>query len=565
MILGTPAYYAKRKAEIEARMVLRYYYQGVPYGTDPDDLGMIPGVLRQSVLHGDATMIDEDGNLRRVKSTKPDRADDIDYMENLARERIDAIVSAVIPSGTAIRLEVETEEGSKQEDIPKKVRQELFKRLLNFGDRFNTDKHEDDFLRWVKLALKDIAQTGDGAILTQYVPPDEALNLPGRVRYVFYPYEAWDRQNEPIFGDLEYYRVEFLYVGNDSKHYFYRRDYHPGFKKIYHDKEADDNWERGIMPPKHSAVALDSIAGVVPPKIEFKEESTEDGALSDLGECCFVEVLWNEKDMDSYRGYPEIWYDDLPSIDAANEILNALPEAVIYAGNQPLAMIDCHAGIGPDKKPIEIKRADMAAGARMELVSTHDIHPGKLTFPEHPPTQLLHDDGLKHMRAAAMAGTPNMRLDQKGMMEISRLSGFAYQILTSQFMERVEEIRKGAVARILKGLRLGIKLLKLKDELPAGLPDDFDIVLDYGETKMTEDELVKQATRLLVYDKLGIPRDVIIRLIPGISTDDIEKVIAGVLEKQQLDEKVLIGGMQQAAGAAIKTPEAGDNVDNKAR
>lgn len=556
-VLDTKEYYARRKTAVEVRMMLRYYYEGIPYKRDPEDLANSPRDLRKAILKGNTVAIDDATTLRRAENELPDRADNIDYMDNLAADRIDANVAAVIPSDTALRIESESDKG-----VEKEVRKELFKRLLNFGDRFNTDKPEQDFFRWLKLLLTDCAQTGDGLILVQYLPKDDVST--GRIRYQFYPYESWDRQNDPITGDLKFYRIEFKFIDNDGKEYFYRRDYYPGRKVVYNNTEVPLNWNQGINPPAQTASAMDPLVGVVPPEMHVKKVNNpaEAAALSELGEACCVDVIWNEKNMDSYRGYPEVWFDDLPAVDSSNEILNALGEAVIIAGNPPLAAIDLQGPKGSDGKTRDLAREDMAAGAFMDMKSVDaGEHQGKMAFPDNSPSKFPHEDGLKQMRAAAMAGTPNMRLDEKGMMEISRMSGFAYMILTGQFDQKVKNIRQSAVARVLKALRLGIKLLRIKQELPDGLPDDFDIILDFGEQRMTEDERSKLAVTLLAYEKLGIPRDVLVKMIPGLSTDDIEKIKAGVLERADLDEELMAKEAQKAT--QVPAPKAEGNVDKK--
>lgn len=567
--IDTREYYAKRKAAIEIRLMLRYYYEGIPYKYDPEDLAASPREIRRSILRNTTVQISEDNTseLRRVRSETPDRSDGIDYMDNVAADRIDAVVGAVLPADTALRIDIESDDGETKEPttVTKKDRKKLFRQLLNFGDQFDSDKPEQDFMRWLKLVLTDVAQTGDGLILVQYLPPDEKLKLPGRIKYEFYSYECWDRQNDPITGELQFYRVEFKYVDENGKERFYRRDYHPGKKIIYNEPEATIEFQKGIPPAHHEGIPMDPMIGILPPKFVEQSETTEAGALTELGAAPCVDLIWNEKNMDSYRGFPEIWFDDIPGIDSTNEILNALTEAVVYAGNQPLIALDVKGPEGSNNKPRDLRKEDMAAGAIANLRSlgNDESKQGKVFFPENTPTVFPHDQGMKQVRAAAMGGIPNARFNDADLEKLSRLSGFAYTILTGQFDQRVKDIRRSAVDRVLKALRLGIRLLRIKNALPDGLPDDFDITLDYGDQKITEDERSKLAVTLLAYDKLGVPRDVLIKMIPGLSTDDIEKTLAGVRERQQLDEELMVKQIETVTQAGPTAPEAGGNVDNK--
>ena len=90
------------------------------------------------------------------------------------------------------------------------------------------------------------------------------------------------------------------------------------------------------------------------------------------------------------------------------------------------------------------------------------------------------------------------------------------------------------------------------------MPEGLDIGITYGQQALTEDELLKQATRIVAYWKLGIPIEALIQLLP-VPPELINQIIESVNEQKDLEDAVLESSIETAAAE----PEVPDDTDNK--
>ena len=89
------------------------------------------------------------------------------------------------------------------------------------------------------------------------------------------------------------------------------------------------------------------------------------------------------------------------------------------------------------------------------------------------------------------------------------------------------------------------------------MPDGVDIDITYGKSTLTEDELLKQATRIIAYWKMGVPAEVLVQLIP-LPPDLVLKTIKAVTERQELEEEALVSDANE-----LNSVEVPDGTDNK--
>lgn len=542
--IDTTRSYRRRQAAIKYRLVLRAYYDGYPYTQNPEDPEETTGTWRQELLGGGPYVQDD----------RPDRADGIDYLSNLARAKIDNIIAGILPEDTRLTLKVPSTEGGGPAEVPEPVREELFRRLLYFGRRFDTGNPETDFFAWLDQVLVDVAKAGDG--LVQVGSTEAAEEEPGRIKFTYYNYETWapelNKHDEPVF-----YRVEWKYVDIDGTEKWYRRDYFPDRKVVYRDAPVDVAKQTDASPAARQTTALDATAALMPRKMIIETVTDEDGVLSDLRDFCVVEVIWKAADIGEYRGRPEITIEDLPAIDADNQVLNSHVAGTMYSGNPPLNFIDLEMPKGEDGKTRLVSAAEYAAGACNNLYSSTEEHQGKAAYPENLPVALPHAETRKEVKATMMGAVPDIRPDIDGMKELSRLSGYAYQTILKPFNKIITKHRQYTIGKVLKALRLGIKLLRIHGWLPAGLPEGVDIDISYGKSTLTEDELLKQATRIVAYWKMGVPAEVLVQLIP-LPPELVLQTIRAVTERQDLEEESLLADIEQALA-----PEVPDGTDNK--
>jgi len=438
--IDTVRFYRRRQAEIRYRLVIRAYCDGYPYTSNPEDPEQTTGKWRKDLLNGPYS-----------ENDRIDRADGIDYMSNLALAKINNIIAGILPEDTRLTLNVPKGEDGEPVEIPEKAREELFRRLLYFGRRFDTGSPETDFMAWLDQVLVDLAKGGDGLILTGSTEAEG--DEPGRIRYDFYNYETWAPEVD-IHGEPVFYRVEWRFVDVDGEEKWYRRDYFPDHKLVYFDSPMEVPNFPENSPAVKQATALDATAGTMPRRMRIKDRSDENGVLKELGDYCVVDVYWDLGDIGDFRGKPEITIEDLPGIDADNELLNYLIKGTAYVSNPVLAAIDLEQARGEDGRPAVISREDYAPGAVVER-STSGDHQGKLTYPENLPGEFPNAETRKEIKATLMGCVPDIRPDIEGMRELSRLSGYAYQTILKSFNKLITRRRQYTIGKVLKALRLG--------------------------------------------------------------------------------------------------------------
>ena len=550
--LDTKRRYEMFQQAVKYRLVVRSYYDGFPYTQDPEDSAAQTGKMRKDFLK----------KMRLAAATTstvnlgPDRADGIDYIDNMPRRKIDNIVADILPDGSRLTLTATPGEDGKQPEITDKLKKELFKRLLYFGRTFDTDEPESDFFAWASSSLADTAQTGDGMILLTSTEEEDLSK--GRMMYEYINYECWDAETD-MHAQPKFYRVEFKFVEVTGKEMWYRRDYFKDYKIVYYDEPVDVSDGLNIPPSEKVSTAIDPSISFYPPKMRVRKSTNEGGVLEDLGDFCVVEVIWSPDNIGGFRGEPEFKIEDMPAVDINNELLNSYTEGTIYVGTPVLAIIDGESLTqSSDGSAKSVSRGDYKAGAKLSLKSTSEDHQAKMAYPDNQPDKFPHIDTMRTVKTIMMGVVPDLRPDVDGMKELSRLSGYAYQTILRPYYSKIERHRRWAVGKIIRALRLGLKMLKIQDRLPAGLPEGLDIGITYGQQALTEDELLKQATRIVAYWKLGIPIEALIQLLP-VPPELINQIIESVNEQKDLEDAVLESSIETAAAE----PEVPDDTDNK--
>lgn len=532
--LDTIKYYAKRITNTNIRIMLRGYYAGTPYGTDPENTEYRYGEIRLEVLRGNAVRATET-ELKLLYDPNADRASGIDYMENLVADRIDAKVAGVLPKGSSLIIVPPDE---KEKPTPAATK-ELYDRVLNFPRRFG--RGEKGFFRFMKVFLGDLAVAGDGGLSVQCVKKSNQWIT----KFLGYLYEEWDAQWVIGTDDPEFYRVEFRYVGDDGQEYFYRRDYYKDRVVTYHPKLVPGQIGSDFSPGVQLPAALSPFYGVMPVEMEIDSSGDiySDTLLEALDDFVFIDISWQEWATNSPRGKPEMWLPEISSVDATNSLLNKLVEATEYGGNPPMATIDSEQPI--DEKtglPKTLSRSDYKAGAILDLKTANVDEGGnqaKMAFPENVPTTLLHGESMNETRAAALGGAPVFKRWDRDSGELSRLSGYAYQVLTTLFDAAVNDHRDLAVNRVMDFINRGVRLLEIKNALPEGIEKGTTIAIQYGKPKMTADEFGKYVIGLLGLNKMGVSLEWLSETIMSLSPLDISdpEAFKAALEKAASDRE----------------------------
>jgi hypothetical protein len=558
--LDTLEYYELRATQIQTRLMLRAYYEGNPYGPNPDDPRNDNAAIRNSVLHGQtgSTDVDENGNLIVVKPAQPDRAADMDYIENCPRARINNVIGGVLPKGCSIQF--------KQPDgkppLEKDVRDALCKQLFNFGNRI--EPGEAGFFHWLRLNLQDCGTVGDGLILPKLLPADERRSLSMRAAYTYYPFESWDLEIDPETGDVTFYRIEFKIKDEKGVEWIYRVDVYDNRVIYWRLHKVAIKALDSIPPPAATAMALDPMASFSARQMTVDRESTEGGILPQLPSFCCVDVCWERNTTDDRRGRPEVWLEGIAGTDAVNETLNLYLEGVIYAGSRPLAAIDLEPLRDQAGKARSLTKADMAAGSVAHLKSSGSTdHQGKLAYPENIPTAFPHPEALREIRSATMAGVPYFRGDSRGFSEIGRMGGYGYRTIMSSFIDKIDDIRTNTVSRFVHALQNGFQMLALKDALPVGVHPDTVIEIHYPDENMTEDERAKRVLALLGLQKFGVPSGDLVSMIPA-PIESPEQLRQSLKESDEAREEMTQLGIEaQQAALEPQTPEAPTDAPDK--
>lgn len=551
--LDTLEYYNLRAVQIQTRLMLRAYYDGTPYGPNPDDPRYDNAAIRNFVLHGQAgnTDVDENGNLIVVASPKPDRAAGLDYIENCPRARINNVIGGVLPKGCSLQFKQPDEEKPLEKD----VREKLCLQLLNFGARI--EPGEAGFFHWLRLNLQDCGTVGDGLTLPKLLPADEKRGLPMRAAYNYYPFESWDLEVDPQTGDVLFYRIEFKIKDETGQEWIYRVDIYPDRIVYWQLQKVSFKTLDTVPPPAATAMALDAMASYAARKMTVDRESTEGGILPLLPGFSCVDVCWERNTVDDRRGRPEVWLEGVAGTDAVNETLNQYIEGVIYAGSPPLAAIDLEPLRDAKQQARTLTKADIAAGSVAHLkTSGNTDHQGKLAYPDNIPENFPHPEALREIRSATMAGVPYFRGDSRGFSEIGRMGGYGYRTIMSSFIDKIDDIRTNTVSRFIRALQIGFQMLALKEALPKGVDPGTIIEIHYPDENMTEDERAKRVLALLGLQKLGMPTADLIPLIPA-PVESPEQLRASLQEADDKRDEMQTLDMEQAQAALEpQTPEA---------
>ena len=536
LYLDSKEYYATRREEINWAILRRKYYAGHPYTPDPCSRHQNEELWR---------------NLMQPTEAFDDHPD---YVDNVAKQRIDVVVGDVLPANSRLVFK----NPDSNEPVPVDTIDELLSELVDFG--YNYGRGIKGFFSWARSVLRDAAQTGDCALLPRWMPDDK------RCRLASFPYEAWDAEVDPVTSEIDRYRIEYAYVAADRKTYYRRWDILRDRIIRYSDEKSLASLDQDTPPQVMQAIALDPVSMYKPPemKVDTTRSETLDKAeqteLRQLGDFLLVPVIWQRECLEAYRGSSELTLPHMRAIDDEQRMMGAWKESAVKLGNQPLSIIDADAGSEVGSNSNEIRPDKAGPGAVLNLVSNSDEHQGKVTYPDNQPAGTAHRDVIDRMRRTVSADVPLLDLDMQDMANMARMSGFAKDLMQENHQERVEQIRDDVLDNgILKALRIVIKILAARGMLPDGISPKVKIMLVFGKQTMSPDEKLKMLTAAVTAQNMGAPPQEIINLWPQDPLNP-DELAAALQEQRDMSRQLEALALQPAPTADEEPP-----LDNRAK
>jgi len=523
VFLDTQEYMQARKAAIELSLLLRAYYDGLPYVQDPLDVGANNWQLWQ----------------RFLRPTDPDGSEPT-YLDNVPRNIIDTTVSDVLPDGTRLAVD-----GLEEEE-----REDLLTKLLNFGPGYSSG--EDGLLDWCNSILTDSAQTGDGLLVPTYSGERQL------VRMNFYASEIWDAERDASAGDEEvlFYRIEYKYKQADGKEYWRRVDIHTAEIVRYEDKAGYSTLlHDGKVPPSTSPLALSWMGGFTAGRMSVRERTplvlAESAELAKLGDFIAVPIIWRRNAFGGFRGQPEVPFSMLPSVDDIQRLLTRWKDSAINVGDPPLGLIDISEASDPTGDPNKKLPADVGPGSMTYFQSLDDKH-GRMAYPENTPTVLPHEQVLERVRQAAFGNTPNMGLDPGRVSRFGELTGFANKLMRGNYDQKITQLRRRVLTNgILRALLVGARILALKGLFPEEKLKKLKFRFEFGGPLYSPDEKLKIVTGLAMQARLGVPPKDLAAQMP-FDPADWDELVAGI--EKSVEQSNLLAEMKQALTGAASGP-----------
>lgn len=521
--LNTQEYRNGRKTDIELSLLLRAYYEGLPYVQDPLDASS-----------------DNNQLWRRFLKPTDDPGSEPIYLDNVPRNIIDTTVSDVLPDGTRLAVD----------ELDEEEREKLLTLLLNFGPGYGSG--EDGLFDWCNSVLTDSAQTGDGLLVPSYDPQRK------QVRLNFFAHEIWDAERDASGGDEEvlFYRIEYKYKRPDGKEWWRRVDIHRTEIIRYEDKASFQTmFEDGKVPPAIGPLEELFRGGFSAGDMTQKERTPiteiESAELAKLGDFLAVPIVWRRNAFGGFRGQPEIPFSMLPAVDDIQRLLTRWEGSAINVGSPPLGLIDIVDGGDPTGDPNQRVPNTVGPDSINYYQSVDDKH-GRLMYPENTPTILPHDAILERIRQAAFGNTPNMGLDPGRVSRFGELTGFANKLMRGNYDQKVTQLRRRVLTNgILQALTIGARLLALKGLFPAEKVDKLKFRFEFGGPLYSPDEKLKIVTGLAMQAKLGVPAEDIAAQMP-FDAVDADALTEGI--RKTVEQAELLAEMKQSLQAGANVP-----------
>lgn len=525
--IDTMQAYEDRKLRMDMALLAIAYYEGNPYEMNRTGMDM----LRREYLAVPADEYEVDSRGERVY-LGPGH----EYEYNIARERIDRMVLGALPPNAKLIIKGVDDE---------KAEQELMRALFNFGPGFTSD--EAGAVAFMRYILTTIAQVQDGLIVPRLLP--EESGKPRRIRFNFYNSMEWQHEVSPDFDEeVEFYRIERKVFdgvqGNQATMSWHRLD-------IYRDKiirYVPKPLSFGQHAPGWSSAppGLENYPELYPwyfapqvmePVEIGTKEMIETGILRVVDKNIAVPIKYESRNMDPLRGAGELALNDFRAIDRANRMLIAWSEAVEETNFPVQVWWDAVMPKDP-RTGKEISPAKFGAGAKVQVASVDSQLQGRVTYPENVPTSFAFPDVNEQTIRVAFGSIPTLGLTTEGLVNVSRLSGFAFSLLNWLQQGRIDNVRKTALeAGILEAMRTGVKILDAVGGLPAGVnADKVDFRVSYGVERLNEDERLKRVLVIESLKKLGVPEDQLVPHMP-LEFDDEDEVLKGLEEKAKQEEE----------------------------
>lgn len=537
------------RQNIDLALMVLSYYEGNPY--DNEFTGS--NLLRASYVSGDDEFYSDNDNKKTF------RGPGYDYEYNIARDRIERMVHGVVPPTARFVVE----------GVEDKAKTELMARLFNFGPRF--DSTENSVLRFIRMVIRETAKLQDGLIVIRQLPEAAEQGKPPRIRFNFYPSMNWQAEIRDGWDEeVDFYRVEKKEFGGTNKAgqpqlFWHRMDIYRDRVQRYAPYPIDSHTPPWMTAPS----GLEDYSVwypwyFAPPGMEpdpAGNTPVEAAILRQIGEHLAVPVRYEERDIYGIRGCGELQLNDLRAIDRANRMLIAWSEAVEEIDFPLQVWLDCN--MPKDQTGKEIKPSSLGPGAKVQATSVDETLRGSVFYPPGSPNQLRFPEVLAQVARVSFGSIPTMGLTDEAMANVSRLSGFAFGLLNWLQEGRIADIRQTAIEDgVLAALRRGLKVLQVRNMLPAGVnADDVQFRMNYGSAPLSEDERLK---RVLVCESLktnfGFPPEELISQLP-VDIENRQAVLDGMEEAQKREEE-MFDLAQQTASDKLKD-SAG--VDNNAR
>jgi hypothetical protein len=558
--IDSPEYYEHRKTATEMALLRRAYYDGHPYADD-----------KASGYKNDlwVSLLGPTDEYENFPS----------YPDNVVKTLINLHANSIPPTQTRLVAG----------ELEDSARDELYDKLFYFGNQYGTGLI--GFMDWLNQVLIETAKVGDGLLVMR------ALDDPTHpLRWHYYPAECWGVEMTADADDVLFYRIEYKYKamreieGVDRPWEYWRRiDIYRDHIVRYIDtpvplylddgrtppaRTAVDTLTGSLMRPGTEAARRDNLisGGWMPPEMPILEvdllaEGLERSAMANFGDWIAIPLLWEYGDVEADRGQSELSVSRLQATDDVNRLFTRWKNAVIGAGEPPLAAIDLELPQEGGDEPRELTTSDVGPGAILTASSTGD-RAGRMMYPENQPTQFPHKEALERLREAVFEGAPHMGLAPDQLQSYRDITGFMAIQLNYQFDQRINRLRARLIENgIFRAMHNGIRLLVQQGKLPDSMKDVV-FHFEYGGPRYSPDEMLKLVTMIGMLQDRNIPAPEISALLQMVFDPVDKKALEAALE-EYANNKDLMSQIQQTVLKAKANPASKPadtaGVDKKAR
>lgn len=547
--LDTNSYRPRRKLAIDFSLLCRAYYEGHPYGVSKF---YNIGPIRWNLLEN----LDEMSENKKGDAiyTGPEHQ----YEYNIARLRIDQMTKSILPHQSQLIIEGigDDEDGEKAK--------EYIRTVINPGSKYPATL--TGIKQWMRAVLLDAAIVGDRLGIPRFMPRTPRRDKPFILLTTF-PSADWDAELDEETNEPEFYRIEHRRFGGDDKEYWHRFDIFKDHIQRYQPQIAATsgqpawdllypglmNWDKA--QPFYFSSDMKPIA-------ETPESRLEADELGRMSEIIATPIRYSDRNIDSFRGMPEVLIDDMRAIDKANRHLSIWAKAVEETNFPAMIVWDAIFPKRPDGTAAT--EVNLRAGSQHQMSSVYENQPGRAEYPKNIPTEFAFADYLDQIATIAFGTIPNRGLKPEDVRAFSQMSGFAYQIMCKPMADRVQEFRENAIDNgILPLFRKAHEMAKIKEILPKWAAD-VEFSMTYGKEPVSADETLKQ---MLVcqtgFSNLNLPASVIVPNLP-LKIENEQEVI-DAMEEARANALAMDQAITEAKLNPPTEPKDAAGVDNNAR